>query len=181
MILDFNGNRPQFNATVFIAPNATVIGDVELGPEVNIWFYSLLRGDANTIRVGKGCNIQDACVLHADEGRFALTLEEGVVLGHRVTVHGCHIGQGAMIGMGATVLNGARIGEESIVGAGAVVSPDTVIPPRVLALGIPARPFRQLETKDIEMIGDIRRKYRELMKTYRNLLAALSPSPQGGA
>jgi carbonic anhydrase/acetyltransferase-like protein (isoleucine patch superfamily) len=169
MILDFQGKRPKFDATVFIARNATVIGDVELGSETNVWFYSLLRGDVNMIRVGAGCNIQDGCILHVARDLFPLVLEDEVVLGHRVTVHGCRIGRGAMIGIGATVLNGARIGEEAIVGAGAVVTPGTVIPPRMLALGIPAKPVRELAEKDFTMIRRTRENYRNLMTIYMNM------------
>ena len=169
MILDFQGKRPKFDASVFIAPNATVIGDVELGSETNVWFYSLLRGDVNTIRVGAGCTIQDACILHVGRNLFPLDLEDEVVLGHRVTVHGCRIGRGAMIGTGATVLNGARIGEAAIIGACAVVTPGTVIPPRMLALGIPAKPVRELAEKDFAMIRRTRESYRNLMTIYMKM------------
>ncbi len=169
MILDFQEKRPKFDATVFIAHNATVIGDVELGSETNIWFYCLLRGDVNTIRVGAGCNIQDACILHVGRDHFPLVLEDEVVLGHRVTVHGCRIGSGALIGIGATVLNGARIGEEAIVGAGSVVTPGTVIPPRMLALGSPAKPVRELVEKDFAMIRRTRANYRDLMAVYKKM------------
>ena len=89
MILDFQGKRPKFDASVFIAPNATVIGDVELGSEASVWFYSLLRGDVNRIRIGAGCTIQDACVLHVGRNLFPLDLEDEAILGHRVTVDGC--------------------------------------------------------------------------------------------
>ena len=170
MILDFQGKYPKFDTTVYIAPNATVIGDVALGPETNVWFYSLLRGDVNTIRIGAGCNIQDGCILHVGQDLFPLDLEDGVVLGHRVTVHGCRIGRGAMIGIGATVLNGARIGEEAIVGAGALVTPRTVIPPRMLALGIPAKPVRELAEKDFTIIHHTREYYRNLMTAYMKML-----------
>jgi carbonic anhydrase/acetyltransferase-like protein (isoleucine patch superfamily) len=169
MILDFQGKHPQFDSTAFIADNATVIGDVELGSETNVWFYSLLRGDVNKIRVGAGCNIQDACILHVGRDLFPLDLEDDVVLGHRVTVHGCRIGRGAMIGISATVLNGARIGEEAIVGAGAVVAPGSVIPPRMLALGIPAKPVRELTEKDFTMIRRTRESYRNLMAIYKKM------------
>ena len=169
MILDFQGKRPKFDASVFIAPNATVIGDVELGLETNVWFYSLLRGDVNTIRVGAGCTIQDACILHVGRDLFPLDMEDEVVLGHRVTVHGCRIGRGAMIGTGAMVLNGARIGEEAIIGAGAVVTPGTVIPTRMLALGIPAKPVRELAEKDFAMIRRTRESYRNLMTIYMKM------------
>jgi carbonic anhydrase/acetyltransferase-like protein (isoleucine patch superfamily) len=169
MILDFQGKRPKFDDTVYIAPNATIIGDVELGPGTNVWFYSLVRGDVNSIRVGAGCNIQDGCILHVASDRFSLFLDDEVVLGHRATVHGCHIERGAMIGIGATVLNGARVGEEAIIGAGAVVSPGSIIPPRMLALGIPAKPVRELTEKDIAMIGFIREKYRNMTAIYMNM------------
>jgi carbonic anhydrase/acetyltransferase-like protein (isoleucine patch superfamily) len=169
MILDFQGKLPKLDDSVFIADNATVIGDVALGSGTNVWFYSLLRGDVNTIRIGAGCNIQDACILHVGRDIFPLDLEDEVVLGHRVTVHGCRIGRGAMIGIGATVLNGARIGDEAIVGAGAVVAPGSVIPPRMLALGIPAKPVRELAEKDFAMIRSIRESYRSLMAIYKKM------------
>lgn len=174
MILDFQGKHPKFDDTVFIAPNATVIGDVEIGSETNIWFYSLLRGDVNAIRVGARCNIQDGCILHVGSLRFPLTLEDDIILGHRVTVHGCTIERGTMIGIGATVLNGARVGAEAIVGAGAVVTPGSVIPPRVLALGIPAKPARDLGDKDFATLRRIREGYQDLMKIY---MAGLKSAP----
>lgn len=177
MILDFQGKRPKLDATVFIAPNATVIGDVEIGPETNVWFYSLLRGDVNAIRVGARCNIQDGCILHVGSVRFPLTLADDIILGHRVTVHGCTIEQGAMIGIGATVLNGARVGEEAIIGAGAVVTEGSVIPPRVLALGIPAKPVRKLEEKDFATLRRIREGYINLMKVYMADLKSGAQSP----
>jgi carbonic anhydrase/acetyltransferase-like protein (isoleucine patch superfamily) len=169
MILDFQGKHPKLDTTVYIAPNATIIGDVELGSETNVWFYSLLRGDVNAIRVGARCNIQDGCILHVGRNNFPLDLEDDVILGHRVTVHGCRIGFGAMIGIGATVLNGARIGEEAMVGAGAVVTPGSVIPPRMLALGIPAKPARELTEKDFAAMRRIRESYRNLMAVYMNM------------
>ncbi len=167
MILDFQGKHPQVDPTTFVAPNSVIIGDVELGVDANVWFFCLLRGDVNSIRVGARCNIQDGCILHVARDRFATVLEEDVILGHRVTAHGCRIGYGAMIGMGATVLNGARVGEESIIGAGAVVAPGAVIPPRTLALGIPAKPFRDLAEEDFAMIDGIRESYRDLMRVYK--------------
>ncbi len=169
MILDYQGKQPKLADDVFVAPNATIIGDVELGPAANVWFYSLLRGDVNSIRVGAGCNIQDACVLHVGRDLYPLVLEDDVVLGHHVTVHGCHIGYGAMIGIGATVLNGARIGEKTIIGAGSVVSQKTIIPPHVLALGTPARPVRELSEKDFQTIEHVRQSYRNLLPVYKKM------------
>jgi carbonic anhydrase/acetyltransferase-like protein (isoleucine patch superfamily) len=166
MIIDFKGKTPRVDPSVFIAANAVLIGDVEIGSGSNVWFFSLIRGDVNFIRIGARCNIQDACILHVDRGRFPLILEDDVVLGHRATVHGCRVGRGALIGIGATVLSGATIGEEAIVGAGAVVTEGATIPPRTLALGTPARVKRELAEEDFARIRQTRESYQELMKIY---------------
>jgi len=166
MILEFEGKHPRVDPTVFVAENSLIIGDVELGEGTNVWFFCLLRGDVNSIRVGTGCNIQDGCILHVGSDHFPLVMESDVVLGHRVTAHGCHIGRGALIGIGATVLNGARIGEEAIVGAGSVVTTGAVIPPRTLALGTPAKPVRDLTERDFAMMKRTRRNYNNLMQVY---------------
>lgn len=167
MITGFNGIYPRIDPTAFIAENAMVIGNVEIGPGTNIWFQSIVRGDTNYIRIGTDCNIQDACVLHVVKDLHPVILEDNVVLGHRVVVHGCRIMKGALIGIGAIVLDGAEIGEESIIGAGSVVSPASVIPPRTLAMGIPARVVRSLEDSDIRKISGISREYLELTELYR--------------
>ena len=168
MILEFRGKLPKVDPTAFIAENAVVTGDVEIGPGANIWFHSIVRGDLNYVRIGANCNIQDACVLHVEKDLYPLFLEDEVVLGHRVVAHGCKIGKGSLIGIGAIVLNGAEIGEESIVGAGSVVTPKTIIPPRTLALGIPAKPVRSLDEKDFEMIRNTISDYQMLKRTYRS-------------
>jgi len=167
MILGFLGKKPQVHTTAFIADNAMVIGDVEIGADANVWFQSIIRGDTNYIRVGPRCNIQDTCVIHVVKDRHPVVLEEDVVLGHRVTIHGCRVRRGSLIGIGAIVLDGAEIGEESIVAAGSVVSPGTVIPPRSLAVGIPAKAIRALEHDDILRIKGISEEYLELKEVYR--------------
>ncbi len=167
MIIDFNGKYPKIDPAAFIVDNATIIGDVEIGPGANIWFQSIIRGDTNFIRIGSRCNIQDACVLHVVKDRHPVVLEDDAVLGHRVVAHGCRIKQGALIGIGAIVLDGAEVGEGSIVGAGSVVSPGSIIPPRSLAVGTPARVIRTIEERDILLIRDIREQYLELMGLYR--------------
>jgi carbonic anhydrase/acetyltransferase-like protein (isoleucine patch superfamily) len=176
VIIDFQDKHPRVHATAFIAENAMIIGDVDIGAGVNVWFYSLIRGDVHSISIGAGCNIQDGCILHVAKDKFPLILEENVVLGHRVTVHGCHIAKGALIGIGATVLNGAQIGEESIVGAGSIVTPGSIIPPRKLALGIPAKPVRDLKDRDFEMIRHTRDNYKELMQIYKGIHIVHEPS-----
>jgi carbonic anhydrase/acetyltransferase-like protein (isoleucine patch superfamily) len=166
MIVEFQGKLPKIDPSAFVAENAMIIGDVSIGPAVNIWFNCIVRGDTNYISIGRGCNIQDASVLHIVKDLHPLILEDEVVLGHRVVVHGCHIGKGSLIGIGAIVLDGAEIGEESIIGAGSVVSPKRVIPPRSLAMGTPARVVRSLSEKDINKIQGIAQEYLELMEIY---------------
>lgn len=169
MIVEYKGKKPKIDPSVFIAENAMIIGDVSIGPATNIWFNCIVRGDNNYIRIGKGCTIQDASVLHIVKDLHTLILEDEVVLGHRVVVHGCHVGRGSLIGIGAIVLDGAVIGEESIIGAGSVVSPKNVIPPRSLAMGTPARVIRKLDEKDVLKIQGISQEYRELMEVYADM------------
>ena len=167
MMLEFKGKYPKVDPTVFIAENATVIGDVEIGPGTNIWFYSIVRGDQNYIRIGSNCSIQDASILHV-ENELPLIIEDDVAFGHRVIAHACTIRRGSLVGIGAIVLNGAEIGEESIVGAGSVVTPNTIIPPRTLALGNPAKPVRPLKEKDFELIRRTIRNYQGLREVYQS-------------
>jgi carbonic anhydrase/acetyltransferase-like protein (isoleucine patch superfamily) len=169
MILKYKGKLPKVDPSAFIAENATVIGDVEIGPNANIWFHSIVRGDQNYIRIGSNCSIQDACILHV-EYELPLIIEDDVAFGHRAIAHACKIKRGSLIGIGAIVLNGAEIGEESIIGAGSVVTPNTIIPPRTLALGNPAKPVRPLEEKDFELIRKTIRNYRGLKEVYQSAL-----------
>lgn len=169
MITVLNGKKPVISSSAFVADNAMVIGDVEIGPQANIWFQCIIRGDTNYIRIGANCNIQDSSVLHVVKGLHPVILEDDVVLGHRVVAHGCHIRKGSLIGIGAIILDGAEVGEESIVGAGSVVSPKSIIPPRTLAMGTPARVIRTLDDSDIERIKGITQEYLELMETYKKI------------
>ena len=132
------------NSEVYLAPNATVVGDVQLGSHVNIWYGAVLRGDNGTITVGKGTNIQDNCVLHD-----SVTLGEYCTVGHGAIVHGCTAGDGCLIGMGAIVLSGAVLGDNCMVGAGALVTGKTNAPAGSLLLGSPAKILRQLTPEEI--------------------------------
>ena len=165
MIIAFKGTFPKIDPTAFVAENATVIGDVEIGPGTNVWFYSIVRGDQNYIRIGSNCSIQDACILHVEK-EIPLIIEDEVAFGHRVIAHACTIKRGSLIGIGAIVLNGAVIGEESIIGAGSLVTPNTVIPPRMLALGNPAKQVRPLNEKDFALIRQTIKNYQDLKKIY---------------
>ena len=167
MILGYQGKYPKIHPVAFVAENAVVIGDVEIGSGANIWFHSIVRGDQNYIRIGSNCSIQDACILHV-EYELPLIIEDEVAFGPRVIAHACKIRKGSLIGIGAIVLNGAEIGEESIIGAGSVVTPNTVIPPRTLALGNPAKPVRPLEERDFELIRKTISNYQGLRKVYQS-------------
>ncbi|XRA98971.1 gamma carbonic anhydrase-like mitochondrial [Pycnococcus provasolii] len=130
-------HEPSIHPTAYIAPTASLIGDVAIGREASVWFGAVIRGDADSISIGEGSNIQDLSVLHADPG-FPLRVGNRCTVGHRVTLHGCTIHDDAIIGMGATILNGVIVGEGSVVGACSVVLEGTVIPPHSLAVGTPA-------------------------------------------
>ena len=125
---------PQLAPSVWIAPNATVIGDVHLAANVSIWWNAVLRGDNDPITLGANTNIQDGSVLHTDVGQ-PLTLGRDITVGHKVMLHGCTIGDGSLIGMGSIVLNGAVIGKQCLIGAGALIPEGKVIPDRSLVVG----------------------------------------------
>jgi carbonic anhydrase/acetyltransferase-like protein (isoleucine patch superfamily) len=143
---------PQLPASgrFWIAPDAAIIGKVELAEEASVWFGAVLRGDNERIVVGRRSNVQDGAIFHTDPG-FPLTVGEACTIGHRAILHGCTIGDGALVGMGAAVLNGAKIGAESIVGAGALVTEGKEFPPRSLIVGAPARAIRTLDEKGVQM------------------------------
>ncbi len=165
--MDAIGHHPHLiHPSAFIAPTATVIGHVEIGAEASVWFGAVLRGDADRIVLGEGANVQDNAVVHADPG-YPTLIGVNATIGHGAVVHGCTIGDGALIGMNATVLNGARIGAEAIIGAGAVVSPGTEIPAGMLAVGIPARVVRELNIEDRQAGAQGAANYRARARRYR--------------
>lgn len=137
------------HSSAFIAPNATIVGDVHLAEEVSVWFGTVIRGDVESIRIAAGANIQDLTMVHADPG-FPTTIGEGATIGHRCIIHGATIGEGAMIGMGSILLNGCSIGARSLVGAGALVTQGKSFPPESLILGSPARRIRALTPEEVE-------------------------------
>lgn len=150
IIRSFAGTAPRIHPTAWVAPGASVVGDVTLAADVSIWYGSVVRGDVHAIRIGARSNVQDGCVLHVTRDLFSTEVGEEVTLGHRAVVHGCRVGDGALIGIGASVLDGARVGEGALVGAGAVVTPGSEIPARSLAVGIPARVIRQLSDEELQ-------------------------------
>ena len=133
----------------FIAPNAAVIGKVNLAKDTSVWFSAVIRGDTDTLTIGARSNIQDNSVIHTDAG-IPVTIGEGVTIGHGCIVHGCNIGDNTLIGMGCTILNHANIGKNCIIGAHALVTQAMEIPDNSLVLGVPAKIIRQTTQDEIE-------------------------------
>ena len=166
MIKSFNKIEPKIHETAFIAEDAVVIGDVEIGADAGVWFGSVLRGDVNFIRIGARTNVQDGTIIHVSSKGLPTILEENVTVGHRVTLHACYVESGCLIGMGAIVMDGARIGKNSLVAAGALVTPGTQIPPNSLVIGSPAKVKRQLTPDELEHLDQSWRNYVELKNEY---------------
>lgn len=166
-LVPYRGKLPRLGARVFVAPGAYVTGDVELGDDVSFWFHTVARGDVNFIRIGARTNIQDGSVLHVSHQTHSLIIGAGVVVGHHAVVHGCTIGDGALIGIGARVLDGAVVAAGAQIGAGAVVAPGHRIPAGHLALGIPARVVRPLTDEETRRIAETCDRYAALKEEYR--------------
>ncbi len=157
---------PQFDPSAYIAPNATVIGDVLVEAEASIWFGCVLRAEAAPIVIGPRSNVQDLSVVHTDPGQ-PCRLGAGVTVGHHVVLHGATVEDGALIGIGAIILDGAVVGAETIVGAGALVTEGLVIPPRTLALGVPAKVVRELREEELVRLQITAAWYVEQARIYR--------------
>ena len=164
-IISFNGKVPKIGKGVFIASTAYVIGDVDVGDDVSIWPYAVVRGDEDSISIGRFSNLQDHVVVHTDSG-IKTIIGEGVTIGHRAIIHGARVGDYVLVGMGAILLNNAEVGEYSIIGAGAVVTEGTRIPPRSVAVGVPARVIRSVTDDDVRRIIENYKAYLELAKLY---------------
>jgi carbonic anhydrase/acetyltransferase-like protein (isoleucine patch superfamily) len=150
-IYQLGDDAPHIAAGAWVADSATVIGRVRLGEQASIWYGAVLRGDNDWITVGARSNVQDGSVLHTDDG-MPLVIEDDVLVGHQVVLHGCTIGSGSLIGIQAVVLNGARIGRGCLVGAGAVVTEGKAFPDRSLIIGAPAKVVRVLEPDQVARI-----------------------------
>ena len=166
MIVTFEGHTPEISPDCFVAENAAVIGNVKLGADSSVWFGAVIRGDEDSITVGEGTSIQDNAVLHCNEGN-PITVGSHVTIGHAAVVHGCKVGDNALIGMNAVVLNGAVIGENAVVGAGAVVRENDVIPAGAVAVGVPAKVVKVSEDYNRSMNSLNAAFYVQLSREYR--------------
>jgi carbonic anhydrase/acetyltransferase-like protein (isoleucine patch superfamily) len=172
---------PRLGERVFVAPGAVVVGEVELGDDVSVWFGAVVRGDVNWIRIGAATNLQDGAIVHVTHGTHPTVVGEGVVVGHAAVLHGCTVEDGALVGIGARVLDGAVVEAEAQVGAGAVVAPGTRVPAGHLALGVPARVARPLSAEERRAIGEIRDRYVGLKERYRVDLGDGVAAPEAAA
>jgi carbonic anhydrase/acetyltransferase-like protein (isoleucine patch superfamily) len=171
-LVSFNGITPRTGERCFIAPDAWLIGDVDVDSDCSVYFGATLRGDIRPIRVGDGTNIQEGALLHTSTGSLDCVVGRHVTVGHRAIIHSAVIGDFSLIGMGSTILDNAEIGEYSLIGANSLVTVGTKIPPRVLALGAPAKVVRPLRPEELKFLensaaGYIARchKYLEIFST----------------
>ncbi|MFC0270475.1 gamma carbonic anhydrase family protein [Metabacillus herbersteinensis] len=163
-----NGKQPKVSPNTYIAPGAMLIGDVSISEQVTVWFNAVLRGDNESICVGKRSNVQDGVVVHADPG-FPVVIGEDVTIGHNAIIHGCTIEDGALIGMGATILNGAVVKNGSLVAAGAIVTEGMVVEEGMVAAGVPAKRLKNLTDSQIKRLMRAATTYLQKGKDYRNL------------
>lgn len=161
----------MFAGEYFVAESAAVIGQVEAGADVSIWFNAVVRGDNELIRLGARVNIQDGAVLHNDPG-FPLSLDEGVSVGHLAVLHGCSVGANTLVGMKSVILNGAVIGPDCLIGAGSMVTGNKVIPERSLVMGTPARVVRTLTDAEVAELRRVTESYVQRARRYRKHLTA---------
>jgi carbonic anhydrase/acetyltransferase-like protein (isoleucine patch superfamily) len=154
MILPYRGRWPQVHETAFVAPSADLIGDVALGASASVWFQCVLRGDVGSIKVGNRSNVQDQSVIHSTRGMSTVEIGEDVTIGHRVTLHGCRIGDRVLVGMGSIILDNAEIGSDSIVGAGSLILKGARIPAGSLVMGSPAKVVRELKAEERARIAE---------------------------
>ena len=166
-IFPYKDKVPQLDASVFVAPTASVIGDIHVGPESSIWYGTVLRGDVMAIRIGARTSIQDNSVVHATGGWAETVVGDEVTVGHSVILHGCRVGSRVLVGMGSIVLDDAEIGEGTLIGAGSLVTARTKIPPGVLAHGRPCKALRDLKPEELEKVLEAARLYVQYGREHR--------------
>ncbi len=171
-IYALDGTSPTLSDGVWVAPNASVIGDVHLGIDVSIWFGVVIRCDNEPVHIGSGTNIQDNSVLHSDMG-FPLKIGSGITVGHKAMLHGCTVGDNSLVGIGATILNGAVIGKNCIIGAHALITEGKQIPDNSLVVGSPGRVIKTLGEQQIKMLEVSALHYIENAKRFKNGLEAV--------
>lgn len=173
LVLPYAEKQPRFGRNVFLAPTASVVGDVTLGDEVSVWYSAVLRGDVHSITIGARSNVQDGAVLHGTLGEWPVILGERVSIGHCAMVHGAILEDDTLIGIGARVLDGSRIGRLSLVAAGALVREGQQVPERSLVVGVPGVVKRTLTDNEIERILRTPARYTKLAADTRQAALAV--------
>ena len=169
MIIDFDNKQLKTDGDDFwIAPNATVIGNVQLLKDASVWFNAVLRGDVELITLGQGSNVQDGAIIHTDPG-FPCTIGKNVTVGHLAMLHGCEIGDGSLIGIGSVILNGAKIGKNCIIGSKALVTEGMEIPDGAMVLGIPGKVKKILNEEEQSVVSLGAEHYIQNYKKYKQL------------
>ena len=168
VIKKFQNKEPKIADSAFIAENAVIIGDVEIGENSSIWYNCVLRGDVNFIKIGNRTNIQDGTIVHVSSKDFPTIIDDEVTIGHSATIHACHIESGCLIGIGAIILDGSVIGKNSLVAAGSLVTPNTIIPERSFVLGAPAKVRRELTDEEVANLEVFWTNYTKLTDIYKN-------------
>ncbi|WP_417362275.1 gamma carbonic anhydrase family protein [Galbibacter sp.] len=168
IIKTINGKNPEFGKDIYIAENATIVGDVIIGDHCSVWFNAVIRGDVNAIRLGDKVNVQDGAVIHCTYQRFATQIGNNVSIGHNAIVHGCTIEDNVLIGMGSIVMDGCVVGQNSIIAAGAVVTQNTQIEPGSVYAGVPAKKIKDIDEnlskQEVERIANNYLKYASWFK-----------------
>jgi carbonic anhydrase/acetyltransferase-like protein (isoleucine patch superfamily) len=168
VILPVNGISPQIPEDCFVAPNATIVGDVTMGSDCSIWFNAVVRGDVNSISMGNKVNVQDGACIHCTYQKTKTVIGNNVSIGHNAIVHGCTVEDNVLIGMGAIVMDGVRIGQNTIIAAGAVVLEGTQVPPGSIYAGVPAKKVKDISQDllhgEIERIANNYIKYSSWFK-----------------
>ncbi len=175
LILPYRGVYPKIHPTCYLAPDAVVVGDVEMDEGSSLWFKVMARGDVNWIRIGSETNIQDGSLLHVTGPDFPLVIGSGVSVGHGAVVHGSTVGDRCLIGIRAVVLDGSKIGEGSVVAAGSLVPEGMEVAPGSLVMGVPARVVRQVGERERKRIEDTIAHYRELNEEYIGITGPVDP------
>ena len=165
MVITYGGKTPKIGDGCFLAGDADLIGDVEIGRDSSVWFHAVVRADQGAVRIGEETNVQDGCIVHMDPGR-TVQIGSRVTIGHGAIIHGCTVEDDCLIGMGATLMNGCHIGRNCIIGAGALVTQDVRIPEGSMVLGVPARVVRQITEAERESIRANAARYRQEAQEY---------------
>lgn len=169
MVLALGEREPQMAEDSWIAPRATLIGAVSIGPKSSVWYGAIVRADTERIAIGSRSNIQDSCILHADPG-FPIVLGDEVTIGHGAVIHGARVGDGTLVGMGARVLNGARLGRQCLVAAGTLVPEGFEAPDRSVIVGVPGKVRRSVGYRDLSLLTEAAQEYVQLAESHRRML-----------